>query len=184
VRHDDFHMGETDRDRIQMARQRALDRRLADEGCARVKQHGQTVFACVTPKRVKPLFIRSEAGIHRQQFDAVQSQLAMADPQFILPAVLRGIDGKKADERVGMPVHVFGDVSIIHPQTTESGLPAEDNRDGLGRCRGAVLLVSHRQIHLNASPRATGLAAKIVAEVPGVCPRVRMDINDDRGTLP
>ena len=45
MRHDDLHVGKTNRDGIEMTRQRAFQRRLCNEGRSRVQQDRQ---ACVS----------------------------------------------------------------------------------------------------------------------------------------
>ena len=68
-------------------------RRLGDERRARVQQHRQLMARGVLPQRVEPLVVRQEAGVHRQQLDAAQPELLVADVQFAFPAVLRRVDG-------------------------------------------------------------------------------------------
>src|SRR5437016_5872400 len=96
----------------------------------------------------------------------------MAEPQLLFPAGLRRIEREKANKAVGMSGDVVGDVRIIDPQATQSGLAAEDDRSHGLRGRLLVFLEPHGEIDFDAGFRTSGLLAEVVGEMLGVAPGV------------
>ena len=68
-----------------------------------------------------------EAGIHRQELDPFQAEVAMPLFELILPAGLRGIDGQETDQMFRMLGYVIGDIPIVDPHVAESGFATEDD---------------------------------------------------------
>lgn len=109
----------------------------------------------VLPQGVKLRIVRHEAGIHRHEFDAPQTQLLMPDAQLALPTILRGIDRQKANQPVAGLGRVVGNIAVIDPQAAPLGFAPEDDRFHVGGRRGAVLRQANGEVHFSTGASAS-----------------------------
>src|SRR3954467_2266822 len=99
----------------------------------------------------------------------------MAGAQLALPALLRRIDGEKADQLVGMRGYVASDVGIIDPQTAKPSLAAKDDRLDIGNAEPLVIFPADSEVHLDARLGPSRLLAEIIAKILRIAPGMAMD---------
>src|SRR5271167_1286311 len=92
MRHDDFHVWETDRHIVDEARQRTFERRLVNESRTGMKKNRQPMSGSVFPKVVKFAVVWVKAGIHGHQLDALEFQFLVTVMELFLPSRLCGIE--------------------------------------------------------------------------------------------
>ncbi len=143
-----------------------------------MEEHGQAVGRRVAPERVESPVIRTEAGIHREELDALQMQLLVAVAKFLFPAVLGRVHREEADQRLRVVCHVVRHIAVIDPQAAEFGFSAKDNRLHVFRGAAAVLGEAHGEVDLLAAPGAHGLSSEFLREVLRIPPGVAVDIDN------
>src|SRR5262245_25778217 len=116
---------ETNRDGVEVPRERTLEWRRADKRSACMQQHRQFVLNCIFPERIESRFIGPKAGVHRQQLDPAHLQNFATVVHLVLPAVLRWIEAHEADQSFWILRYILGHIVVRNLHAAESSLAAK-----------------------------------------------------------